>query len=182
MPLGGVAGVGQAREDDREVAATFFGRALEQTVDVLEDGVAGLLEVEEAVNVPPQDALLALDAPGRGEGLRDGVVLARETAHDHVDVGNLGLARLKVVEHFMDVLVDDAARAEPRLVATSGELLTGRSRRFPLVGPDGGERARRRHVELGVVLGFITFEAQAESAHAGKELSDPNLVHRHVSP
>ena len=107
--------------------------------------------LEEAVDVPPKDALLALDAVCLVEGTRNGVVLAWKAADDHVDVGDLGLPRLSLVQYPVDVLIHHGALAEALGVASGGELPRLGSWRLPLVRPDGGEGACRLHIELGMV-------------------------------
>ncbi len=67
-PLDRVAEVGEAAQDDGEVAPALGRGGLEQAVDVLEKAEAGILHLEEVVDIPPQDALLALDAVGLVEG------------------------------------------------------------------------------------------------------------------
>ena len=155
-PLDRVTALGEAGEDDREVAAALGGGTLEQAVDVLEETIARrvlapiVLELEEAVDVPPKDALLALDTVRLGERASDGVVLAGESTDDHIDGGDIYFSALCLVEDLVDVLVYDGVLAEVRLVAADGELASLRSGRLPLVGPDGLEGARRREVELGI--------------------------------
>ena len=183
-PLHGVAERGQAREDNREIAAALGHGALEQSVDVLEQHVPrGALEAEEPVDIPPEDALLALDAARHGEGLGHGVVLAREAADDHVDVGDVDLPGLVLVEHPVDVLVDERSVVETLRVASGGELLRLGSGGLPLVRPDGLEGTRRGQVELRVPRVVISVQAEPEPADAREELGDlDGLPRRHVSP
>ena len=76
-PLDRIAKGRQARQDDCEVAPTLLSGALEEPVDVLEHAVAGVvrrlgkLDAKEAIDVPPQDALLALNACGLREWASD---------------------------------------------------------------------------------------------------------------
>ena len=132
------------------------------------------------VDVPPQDALLTLDAAGLVEGTSHGVVLTRKAADDHIDVGNLGLPRLGLLQNPVDVLVHHGAIAEAFGVAAGGELAGLGSRRFPLVRPDGGKRPCGLHIELGMLGVREALEAQAKPADAREELGD--LDFRHVSP
>ena len=154
--------------------------ALEEPVDVLEEHVPRLLEMQEAVDVPPQHALLALDAAGLGQGPGHAVVLAGEAPDHHVylfrDAVVVG-AELVVVEHLLDVLVDAAALAEAGLVAAPRELLGLVSGGFPLVGPDRLERPCCWHVEFWVIGVAVAVKAQAKAPDAGEELGDSDGLH-----
>lgn len=113
-------------------------------------------------------------------GTRDGVVLAREAADDHVDVGDPYLPSLGLVQYSVDVLVHHRALAESLGVASGRELPGLGSGRLPLVRPDGGEGTGGLHVELGMVRVRVALEAQTEPADSREELGDLDL--RHVSP
>ena len=115
------------------------------------------------VDVPPQHALLALDALGLGERTGHGVVLAGKATDEQVEVRNLALSRLGLLEHLVDILVDAGALAKVRLVAAPGKLLGRSSRRLPLVGPDGLE-----HGGPKVLVGMV--KPDTKSADARKEL------------
>jgi len=183
-PLDRVAEGSEAREDDREVAAALGDGALEQPVDVLQQDIAGCpLEAEEAVDVPPQDALLALDATRHREGFGHRVVLAWESADDHVDVWNLALSGLELVEHPVDVLVDEGAVEEPLCIAPRRELPRVGSGRLPLVRPYRLELARSREVELRAPRVVVPLQAEPEAADAREEFGHlDGLLRRHVSP
>ncbi len=75
-PLDLVAQVVERREHDREVAATLVGGRLEQPVDVLEEQERRPLHLQQAVDLPPQDALPAPQPMRLVERPGDGVVLA----------------------------------------------------------------------------------------------------------
>ena len=116
-----------------------------------------------------------------GQRPSDGVVLAREAADHHVDVGDGRLPALGEVENLRDVLVHDGAFAEAGLVAAGRELAAGRPGRLPLVRPNGPEGPRLGHVEFGPVRVGIALEAKPEPADAREELGHLDFV-GHISP
>ena len=63
-PLHTVAEVPERSEDDTEVTTALFGRRLQQAIDILKQDERRLLGFERIVNLPPENALLALDALG----------------------------------------------------------------------------------------------------------------------
>ena len=87
-PLDLVAEVGEGHQHHREVPAALARRGLEQPVHVLEEQVRRALHRQHPVDLPPQDALPALDAQRLVEGPRHGVVLA---VVDHAAVGDIRL-------------------------------------------------------------------------------------------
>ena len=95
-PLNRIAKLGQAGQNDGEVAAALTGRALKQAVDVFEQNIAWLiLKLKESVDVPPQNTLLAFNATRHRQGLCNRVVLAGEPTHDHIDIGDADSAGLE---------------------------------------------------------------------------------------
>lgn len=179
-PFDGVIEVGEATQDDGEVAPTLRCRRLEQTVNILKEAKAGLLHLEEVIDVPPKDALLALDAVRLIERTGDRVILAREAANDHLHIRDFNLACLSLLKHFIDVFVDNRVLAKAIRIAAGCELTRLGSGRFPLVGPNGMEGAGGLHVKLGMTRVGIAFKTQTKSADACKKLGNVNL--RHVSP
>ena len=153
---------------------------LEQAVDVLKETELGLLHFEEVIDVPPKDALLALDAVCLIERTRDRVVLAGETANNHLNIGDFDFFRLGLLQDLIDVFVDDGIIAEAIHVATGRELTRLGSGRLPLIGPNGAEGAGGLHIKLGMSRVGIAFETQTKSTDARKKLGNINL--RHVSP
>ena len=142
-----------------------------------------MLELKERVDVPPEDALLALDATRLRQGLGNGVVLTGEAADDHVDIGDINLAVPILVENNVDVLVHHRILAKARTVAAGGKLLGISSGRLPLIGPDGLVRTRGREIHLRFVGIVIPLKAQPKPADARKELGhSDDLLRRHVSP
>ena len=179
-PFNGVIEIGEATQDDGEVATALRGGRLEQAVNILKETEAGLLHLEEVIDVPPQDTLLALDAVRLIERTCNRVVLARETTDDHLHVGDFNLAGLSLLKYLVDIFVDNGIFAKAIHVATCRKLAGLSSGRLPLVGPNGMEGAGGLHVKLGMTRVGITFETQPKSADARKKLGNVNL--RHVSP
>lgn len=103
----------------------------------------------QAEYLPPQHPLLPLETFRRSQGLGNGVVLARETAHEQVDASRERLDG-------GDVFVGVACCAEPRDVHVRRVL--GLSGGLPLVGKSGLP-ARFR-------------EPQPEPAHTSKQLGN----------
>lgn len=179
-PFNGVIEIGEATQDNSEVATTLRCGRLEQTVNILKETEAGLLHLEEMIDVPPKDALLALDAVRLIERACNRVVLAREAAYDHLHVGDFNLAGLSLLQNLIDIFVDYGIFAKAVHIATGCELARLGSGWFPLVGPNGMEGAGGLHVKLGMTRVGIAFESQPKSADARKKLGNVNL--RHVSP
>lgn len=179
-PFDGVIKVGEAAQDDGEVTTALRCRRLEQTVNILKEAEAGLLHLEEVIDVPPKDTLLALDAVRLIERTRNRVVLAREAADDHLYIGDFNLAGLSLLQNPIDIFIDDGIFAKAVHVATCRKLARLGSGRLPLVGPNGMEGASGLHVKLGMTRVGIAFESQPKSADARKKLGNVNL--RHVSP
>ncbi len=179
-PFDGVIEVGEAAQDDGEVATALRCGRLEQTVNILKEPEAGLLHLEEVIDVPPKDTLLAFDAMCLIERTCDGVILAREAADDHLHIRDFNLAGFSLFKHLIDVFVNNRVLAKAIHIATGCELTRLGSGRFPLVGPNGMEGAGGLHVKLGMTRVGIAFKTQTKSADARKKLGNVNL--RHVSP
>lgn len=179
-PFDGVIEVGEAAQNDGEVATALRRGRLEQAVDVLEETEARLLHLEEVIDVPPKDTLLALDAMCLIKRASDRVILAREAADDHLHVRDFNLAGFSLLKDLINVLVDNGILAKAIHIATRCELAGLGSGRLPLVGPDGMEGAGGLHVKLGMARVGIAFKTQTKSADARKKLGNVNL--RHVSP
>ena len=178
MPFNRITQVSHAREDNREIATTLRRRTFEQAINVFEQHVLRLFQMQEAIDVPPKNALLALDSASSGQRFCHAVILARKAAHDHLNIGNLDFPSLIIIENLVDVLVNAAAFAKALLIATPSELLPFGSRRFPLVGPNRFKRSRCREIELRMLEALAAFKAKAKSANASKKLGHRN----HVSP
>lgn len=179
-PFDGVIEIGEAAQDDGEVATALRCGRLEQAVNILKETEAGLLHLQEVIDVPPKDTLLALDTVCLIERACNRVILARETTDDHLHVGDYNLAGLSLLQYLIDIFVDNGIFAKAVHVATGCELTGLGSGRLPLVGPNGMEGAGGLHVKLGMTRVGITFETQPKSADARKKLGNVNL--RHVSP
>lgn len=179
-PFNGVIEIGEAAQDNGEVTTALRCGRLEQTVNILKEAEAGLLHLEEVIDVPPKDTLLALDAVCLIERTRNRVILAREATDDHLYVGDFNLAGLSLLQYLIDVFVDNGIFAKAIHVATGRKLAGLGSGWLPLVGPNGAEGAGGLHVKLGMTRVGIAFEAQPKSADARKKLGNVNL--RHVSP
>ena len=179
-PFNGVIEVGEAAQNDGEVAAALRRGRLEETVDVLEETEARLLHLEEVIDVPPKDALLAFNAMRLIERASDGVILAREATDDHLHVRDFNLAGFCLLQNPIDIFVDNGIFAKAVHIATGRELTSLSSGRFPLVCPNGAERASGLHVKLGMTRVGIAFKTQTKSADARKKLGNVDL--RHVSP
>lgn len=179
-PFNGVIEVGKAAQDNGEIATALRCGRLEQAINILKEPETRLLHLEEVIDVPPKDTLLALDAMCLVERASDGIILAREATDDHLHVGDFNLACLSLLKHFIDVFVGNRVLAKAIHIATGCELTRLGSGRFPLVGPNGMEGAGGLHVKLGMTRVGIAFKTQTKSADARKKLGNVNL--RHVSP
>ena len=163
-PFDGVIEIGEATQDDGEVTAALRCGRLEQAVNILKKTEAGLFHLEEVVDVPPKDTLLALDAVRLIERTRNRVVLAREAADDHLYIGDFNLAGLSLLQNPIDIFIDDGIFAKAVHVATCRKLARLGSGWLPLVGPNGMEGASGLHVKLGMTRVGIAFETQPKSA------------------
>lgn len=170
-PLDRVAQTVQARENDREIAATLGGGGLKQTVDVLKKNAFRVPHLQNRIDAPPENALLAIDAGSHARRFRDGVVLAGEATHEHVEFGKFSFAVPDLVYDDGDILVHATAHTEPVLIAAPCELLGCAAVRLPVVGPDRSERAGCRHVELRMFWIVIAFQAESEPADTGEQFS-----------
>lgn len=179
-PFDRVTEVGEAAQDDGEVAAALRRGRLEQAIDVLKETEARFLHLEEVIDVPPKDTLLALNTVGLIKRASDGVILAGKATDDHLHVGDFNLASFSLLQNLIDIFVDNGILAKAIHIATCRELTGLGSGRFPLVGPNGSEGASGLHVKLGMTWVGVAFETQTESTDARKKLGNVNL--RHVSP
>ena len=177
MPFNRITQVSHARKDNREITAALRRRTFEQTINVLEQHVLRLFQMQETIDVPPKNALLALDSASSGQRFRHTVILARKATDDHLNIGNIDFTGLAVIENLVDVLVNAATFTETLLIAAPSELLALGSRRLPLIGPDCFERSRCRKIELRMLEALVAFKAKAKSANASKKLGHRN---RHV--
>ena len=84
-PLDGVAQVGEARQDDREIAASLRNRRLQKPVDVLEDDPLRAAIFDDRVDRPPQDALLPFDPVGLIQVIKDIKLAVYDTQGNKVD-------------------------------------------------------------------------------------------------
>ena len=96
--------------------------------------------MQKSVDIPPEDALLTLNAASLREWFGNRIILARETTDDHIDIGNINIALFVSIEYLIDILVNATSFPEAFLVATPGKLLAIVSRRFPLIRPNGLKR------------------------------------------
>lgn len=179
-PFDGVIEVGKAAQDDGEIATALRCGRLEQAINILKEPEAGLLHLEEVIDVPPKDTFPALDAVCLIKRTCDGVILAREAANDHIDVGDFNLAGFSLLQDLIDIFVDNGIFAKAIHIATGCELTRLGSGRLPLIGPNGAKGPGGLHVKLGMTRVGIAFETQSKSADARKKLGNVNL--RHVSP
>ena len=179
-PFDGVIEVGEAAQDDGEIATALRRGRLEQAVNVLKETEARLLHLEKVIDVPPKNTLLALDAVRLIERASDGVILAREAANDHLDVRDFNFTGLSLLQDLIDIFIDYGIFAKAVHVATCRKLAGLGSGRLPLVGPNGAKGSGGLHIKLGMTLVGIAFEAQPKSTDARKKLGNVNL--RHVSP
>lgn len=127
--------------------------------------------LQNRIDAPPEDALLAFDAGSHACRFRDGVILAGEATHEHVEFRKFSFAVPDLVDDNGDILVHAAARAEPTFIAAPCELFGCAAVRLPVVSPDRSERAGRRHVELRMFWIVIAFQAESEPADAGEQFS-----------
>lgn len=172
-PLNGIAKIRKGRKDQCEVAAALASRGLQQSIHVLQKNVAGPVGLKDSMNLPPQDALLALDAMCLIERLRYGVVLTRKATNQEIMSRNL------LGGHASNVAVTGGrlvwGDAEVSYVAFPCVLRGGT--RLPLVRPDHfpgstlaivpGGRVKGGSVGLG-----YTLKTQPETSDAGKKLND----------
>ena len=179
-PFDGVIEIGEAAQDDGEIATALRCGRLEQAINILKEPEARLLHLEEVVDVPPKDTLLALDAMCLIKRTCDRVILAREAANDHLHIRDFNLTGFSLFKYLIDVFVNNGVFAKAIHIATGCELTRLGSGRFPLVGPNGMEGAGGLHVKLGMTRVGIAFKTQTKSADARKKLGNVNL--RHVSP
>ena len=147
----------------------------EQAVDVFEEAELGFLHLEEVIDVPPEDTLLALDAVRLIERACNRVVLAREATDDHLHVGDFNFAGFSLLQDLIDIFVNNGIFAKAVHVTTCRKLTRLGSGWFPLVGPNGAEGAGGVHVEIWITRVSVAFEAQTESADASKKLGDFDL-------
>ena len=125
-PLHAVAEVPERSEDDTEVTTTLFGRRLQQAIDILKQDERRLLGFERIVDLPPENALLALDALGSRRS--DGIVLAGETTDKKRVIWDGRLVNQPDIHIDMCILL-----AEVRTIAVKG-ILSGAAG-LPLVRP-----------------------------------------------
>ena len=159
MPFNRITQVSHTREDNREIAATLRRRTFEQAINVFEQHVLRLFQMQEAIDVPPKNALLALDSASSRQRFCHAVILARKAAHDHLNVRDIDYTGFVVIENLVDVLVNAAAFAETLLITAPSELFTLSSRRFPLIGPYSLKRSRCREIELRMLEALVAFKA-----------------------
>jgi len=134
-PLDEIPEIGETREDDREVATSLCRRRLQEPIDVLEEDESRPLLLEDPIDRPPEDALLALDPVRLVQRLRDRVVLTREAADQQVVIRDLlAFAGCDLIQDDVDVLVDVYAGPEMADVAVERVLSLGLG--LPLVSPD----------------------------------------------
>jgi hypothetical protein len=88
-PFYGITKGMKTGEHDAKVSTALFGWRLEQTIDIFEETEWSLFGFEDFINLPPEDALLALEALRRGQSMSDRVVLAWKTANDESMVRNV---------------------------------------------------------------------------------------------
>ena len=182
-PFDRVAERCKAGQNDCEIAATLANGALQQTVDILKQNETWpILKLKEPVDIPPENTLLTLDSTRLGKRLCHRIVLAREASDNHIDIGNVNLARLIFIKHEMNVFIHHRPITKSRLITPGSKLLYRRSRWLPLVSPNRHKRTCRRHGEFRMLLVLIALEAKAKTAHAGKQLCYANNMSRHVSP
>lgn len=179
-PFDGVIKISKATQNDGEVATALRRGRFEQAVNVLKETEARFFHLEEVIDVPPKDTLLALDAVRLIERACNRVVLAREATDDHLHVGDFNFAGFSLLQDLIDVFVDNGIFAKAVHIATCRELTSFGSGRFPLICPNGMEGASGFHVKLGMTRVGIAFKTQTKSADARKKLGNVNL--RHVSP
>src|SRR5438309_2118606 len=84
-PFNRVAETPEAPQHDSEVASWLFGWRTKQSVYVFEEDEGGALRPQDAVDFPPKDPLLSLDALSVRS--RDRVVLTRETTDEELVFG-----------------------------------------------------------------------------------------------
>jgi hypothetical protein len=141
-PLDVIAERRETAQNYREVAATLCARGIKEPVDVLEQDEARAIPLaqqgQKAVDLPPQNALIAYDALRLIERLRDGIVLTREATDDQIDArkADFPMGIFDPIEKSSDVLVPVPLAPEVRLVATRRELLRVRPWWLPLIAPD----------------------------------------------
>lgn len=144
---------------------------LKQAIDVLKKDAFRVPHLQNRIDAPPEDALLAIDAGSHACRFRNGVILAGEATHEHVEFRKFSFAVPDLPHNDRNVLVHAAARTEPTFIATPCELFGCAAVRLPVVGPDRSERAGRRHVELRMFWIVIAFQAESEPADAGEQFS-----------
>ena len=159
-PFDTVAEVPEGREDDAEVAPTLLGRRLQQAIDILKEDERRVLGFERVVNLPPENALLALDALSTSRS--DRIVLTGETADKQRMVWDSRLVDQPDIHIDMRTLL-----AEMRTVAVKG-ILAGTAR-LPLVRP------------YRIPFLRSSLEPNTESADAGEQFTN-SLVHRFNLP
>lgn len=125
--------------------------------------------LQNRIDAPPEDALLAIDAGSHACRFRNGVILAGEATHEHVEFRKFSFAVLDLLHNDCNVFVHAAAFAEAFFVAAPCELFGCAPIRLPLVCPDRSERAGGRRVELRPFRMMVAFQAEPESADAGEQ-------------
>ena len=123
----------------------------------------------------------ALDAARLRKRTRNRIVLAREAANNHIDRRNAPLSGFDLVHDSIDVLIDDGILAKVGCIAARCELAPLRSRRLPVVCPDGLERARCWQLPFRMLGILIAVQTQPEPADPRKKLGYLDLA-VHVSP
>ena len=137
-------------KDDAEVAAPLACRGAQQPVHVFQEDKGWPLGLHDVTDLPPKDALFALDACCTGAG--NGIVLAWEATDQEVMVRKRGL--IDGADIGIDMVGGDS-----KMCAIAVEGILARPSRFPLVGPDS------------FPVRGSTFQADPETAHPGKKLT-----------
>ncbi len=156
-PFHGIAQIGERSQHHGEVPAALACGRFQKTVHVLQQQIARPLGGEDAMDLPPQYALPARKPFGILQGAGHRIILARESAHQQIVLGDL-LGR-----YSGNVGVAVPFSAEARYVDLRCRLPFGTG--LPLVAPHHLEALRS------------TLQADAETAYAGKKLHYLQLLH-----
>nr|WP_282809942.1 hypothetical protein [Thauera humireducens] len=172
-PFDRIAELLQARQNDGEIPPLAARRAGNQPVHVLQHHVlhrpsCADPEFEQTVDAPPQHALLAGEPLRAGQGLCNGIVLARKAPDQHLGVKRINAGQGRVIlQHLEKVLVHQV------LAAPAGAIHLGRPlflhRRFKLVGP--------HHLEAGLLSIFGSGQSHSEPTHPRKKLQGAQRAH-----
>ena len=125
-PFDAIAFFLQALQDDAKITAPLRCGRFQQTIHILQQNIAWVILLDDFINRPPENALLAFDAFGTGAGNR--VVLTGKATHQKV-------VRRHLVYHGGDICIHTVGILAKIFVVALISPLTSLAG-FPLVCPN----------------------------------------------